>query len=31
LIAVLFLREPAGPWRWAAAALITAGVVLMRV
>jgi drug/metabolite transporter (DMT)-like permease len=31
LIAVVFLREKPGPWRWAAAGLITAGVVLMRV
>jgi drug/metabolite transporter (DMT)-like permease len=31
LIAVVFLKEEAGPWRWAAAALIGAGVMLMRV
>ena len=31
LIAALFLRERIGRWRWAAAALITSGVVLMRV
>jgi drug/metabolite transporter (DMT)-like permease len=31
LIAVVFLRERAGPWRWAAAALIVGGVVLIRV
>jgi drug/metabolite transporter (DMT)-like permease len=31
LIAVLVLREEAGRWRWAAAGLIGAGVVLMRI
>ena len=31
LIAVLFLREAAGRWRWAAAALIVLGVVLIRI
>ena len=31
LIAVLFLKEPAGPWRWTAAGLIGAGVVLLRL
>jgi drug/metabolite transporter (DMT)-like permease len=25
------LREPAGPWRWAAALLIVAGVAAMRL
>jgi drug/metabolite transporter (DMT)-like permease len=31
LIAVFMLREKAGRWRWAAAALIVGGVVLIRV
>jgi drug/metabolite transporter (DMT)-like permease len=31
LIAVFFLRERAGRWRWAAAALIVGGVVLIRI
>ena len=31
LIAVVFLQERPGAWRWAAAGLITCGVVLMRV
>lgn len=31
LIAVLVLKEPAGPWRWTAASLILAGVVLVRI
>jgi drug/metabolite transporter (DMT)-like permease len=31
LIAVLALRERAGPWRWAAAGLIASAVALMRV
>ena len=31
LIAVFMLREQAGRWRWAAAALIVGGVVLIRV
>jgi drug/metabolite transporter (DMT)-like permease len=31
LIAVLFLREAAGRWRWTAAALIIGGVVLIRI
>lgn len=31
LIAVLVLGERAGPWRWAAAGLIGAGIVLMRL
>lgn len=30
LIGVVFLRERAGPWRWAAAASIVTGVLLMR-
>jgi drug/metabolite transporter (DMT)-like permease len=30
-IAVIFLRDKAGSWRWATAGLITAGVVLIRV
>jgi drug/metabolite transporter (DMT)-like permease len=31
IIAVLFLNERVGAWRWAAAALIAGGVVLMRI
>lgn len=31
LIGVVFLRETGGKWRWAAAALIAAGVALMRL
>jgi drug/metabolite transporter (DMT)-like permease len=31
LIAVLILKEPAGRWRWTAAALIAGGVVLLRL
>jgi drug/metabolite transporter (DMT)-like permease len=31
IIAVLLLEERVGPWRWAAAALITSGVVAMRI
>jgi drug/metabolite transporter (DMT)-like permease len=31
LIAALVMREPVGPWRWGAAGLIVAGVVLMRL
>lgn len=31
LIAVLFLKEPAGPWRWTAAVLIGAGAMLLRL
>ena len=31
LIAVLFLKEPAGPWRWTAAALIGVGMMLLRL
>ncbi|MGZ9811513.1 EamA family transporter [Pseudoroseicyclus sp. H15] len=31
LIAAFILREPVGPWRWAAAGLIAAGVVLTRL
>lgn len=30
LIAVVFLKEPAGRWRWTAAALICGGMVLLR-
>jgi drug/metabolite transporter (DMT)-like permease len=31
LIGVFILREQGGPWRWAAAMLITFGLVLMRM
>jgi len=31
LLAVLVLKEPAGPWRWAAGLLIAAGVAAMRL
>jgi drug/metabolite transporter (DMT)-like permease len=31
LIAVLFLRERAGPWRWIAAGLIVVGVAMIRI
>ncbi len=31
LIAALVLREPVGPRRWAAAALIAGGIALMRL
>ncbi|RVV96899.1 EamA family transporter [Mesobaculum littorinae] len=31
LIAALWLREPVGRWRWAAATLIAAGIVAMRL
>jgi drug/metabolite transporter (DMT)-like permease len=31
VIGAVFLKEPLTPWRWAAAALIAAGVAAMRL